>query len=122
MRYYNFSRLINKYTTKFVLITHSENKYDDSGIFVKGRKIEQEMQGAIINYSESKIYRSEGRITEQDKQLFMLYPIEKSLKDASVIHDGKTYSISEEEENYLFTGVYAYRLKYVSPFGGVEND
>lgn len=118
MQYFNFSRLINKYMTDFTAITFSEGYYNDSGDFVKGEKTETTLQGAIINYKESTVRRSEGTLTAQDKRLFMLKPLEQALKGAKVIHDGKTYSIEDCGENAMFSGVYAYTLKYCSAFKG----
>jgi hypothetical protein len=125
MQYYDFSRLIRKYQTTFTTITITDGYYDDYGDWVKGSEVRKELQGAIISHRESKIYRSEGNLTAKDKRLFMLEPIENALLHSKVIHNGNEYSIEDNVENAIFTGVYAYRLKYVSAFdekGGAQDD
>lgn len=116
MQYFNFSRLINKYKSKFKVITLTDGYYNDSGDWVKGDKAETTVQGAIISYKESKVYRSEGTLTAKDKRLFTLEPIKKALQGSKVIYEGNVYSIEDNTENAKFTGAYAYTLKYISAF------
>lgn len=120
---FNFTRLIEKYSVDFVAEIPSDNGYyDDMGEYVKGEAKKVELRGAIISHKLSKIFRSEGTLTGQDRALYMLKPLEKSLQGAKVIHEGKIYSIGDLHENSTFTGVWAYTLKYVSAFGGGIND
>ena len=116
MQYFNFSRLINKYKSQFSAITLTDGYYDDAGDWVEGTKIKTVLYGAVIGFKESKIYRSEGTLTTQDKRLFTLEPIDTALQGSKAIYEGGLYSIEDSTENAKFTGVYAYTLKYVSAF------
>lgn len=116
MAYFNFSRLIEKYSNDFVAEILSEGYYDDAGDWQKGESKQIPLRGAIISHRESKIFRSEGAITGQDRALFMLKPLENALQMAKIKYKGKIYSIGDLLENSEFTGVWAYTLKYVSAF------
>lgn len=116
MSYFDFSGLIEKYTTDFTVVSEAKGGYDDSGEYVKGDKTEQQMCGAIIAYSENKVYRSEGTLTKQDRLLIMQEPIDEALHGAIVLYKGKQYRIEDNLENAEHTGVYQYTLKYVSAF------
>ena len=116
LKYFDFVRLISKYRCSFKATYKTEGYYDDSGDFVDGDTIEETLSGAIINFKESKVYRSEGTLTAQDKRLFMLQPLKRPLLGATVIHNGNTYRIEDKSENAVFTGVWAYTLKWVSAF------
>ena len=116
MQYFNFERLIRKYSRTFQATYECEGDFDEKGDFVKGVPIVETLQGAIINYKESKVYRSEGALSTQDKRLFVFKPLKKALLGATVIDKGKVYKIELTSENADFTGVYAYTLRYVSPF------
>lgn len=113
---FDFSRLIEKYSCDFVAIIPSEGDFDDMGDYIEGKPKEIELRGAIISHRESKIFKSGGTITEQDKALYMLQPLENSLQGAKIVHGGKYYSIGSLLENSEFTGVWAYNLKFVSVF------
>ena len=121
MRFYDFKRLIEKYSKDFVAkIPSTEGHYNEKGDYVKGAQKAVNLRGAIIAHRESKVYKSGGAIREQDKALYMLSPLDKSLEGAEVIDEGKRYSIGSLLENSEFTGVWAYNLKYVSAFEGEE--
>lgn len=122
MQYFHFERLIRKYSSKFKLITYTDSGYNDKGDYVEGTETETELNGAIINFKENVVYNSEGKLTMQDKQLYMLKPLNQSLKGAKVVYDGKIFTIENNEENAKFTGVYAYLLRYVSVVGGNHHD
>lgn len=113
---YDFSRLVRKYGSNFKAITITGGFYNDSGDFEKEEKQELNLQGAIISFKESKIYRSEGTLTTKDKRLFTLEPITPHLQGSTVVYEGNVYSVEDNTENAKFTGVYAYTLKYVSAF------
>ena len=117
MPYFNFSSLINRYSVDFKAICESKGSYDDNGEYVNGEKTEHTLHGAIIAYSENQIYRSEGKLTVQDKLLIMQKPIDEALHGAEVIYKDKRFKIGSELENSEFTGVYQYTLKYVSVLG-----
>ncbi len=124
MSYFDFSGLIEKYTTDFTVVSETKGGYDDSGEYVKGKKAEQQMSGAIIAYSEDKVYRSEGTLTKQDRVLIMQEPVDEALLGAIVLYKGRQYRIEDNLENAEYTGVYQYTLKYVSAFNkdGVSDD
>ena len=113
---YNFSRLIRKYGSKFNAVTLVGGFYNDAGDFEKAENQELTLQGAIISFKESKIYRSEGTLTTKDKRLFTLEPISPHLQGSQVVYEGNVYSVEDESNNAEFTGVFAYTLKYVSAF------
>lgn len=122
MSYFNFNRLIDKYKSEFSSLTLLEGYYDDAGDFIKGETSVRQIQGAVINFRESKIFRSEGALTSKDKRLFTTEPINltdiesNAVRDCKVIFDKDVYSVMDETENAKFTGVYSYTLKYVSAF------
>lgn len=119
-QYFDFRRLVKKYSTTFIAIIPSEispeNRYDDMGRYVESEPKRIELVGAILSHRQNKIFKAGGTITEQDKALYMLEPLENSLKGAEIIHESKRYSIGSELNNAEFTGVWAYNLKYCSAF------
>ena len=119
-QYFDFSGLIADYTVPFELVYTAEDHYNDSGDFVKGEETVQTMHGAIIGFKQSKIFRSEGAITSQDKHLFMLEPLPSALTGAKVRYRGQEYLIESETENAEFTGVYAYVLRWCSAFDTLQ--
>lgn len=121
MQYFDFSSLIEQYSVDFKVLGESKGVYDDSGEYVAGEKTEYIFHGAIVAFSENKVYRSEGQLTSQDKLLIMREPIDRALHGAKVIHDNRRYRIESELENAEFTGVYQYTLKYVSAFDKEQN-
>lgn len=122
-QYFNFKRLIEKYSTDFTVCVPSKDDFDDSGEYVKGTPTKQTFRGAILSHRESKIFKSGGTLTEQDRALYMLEPPPADLQGAELIHGENLYHISSKLENAAFTGVYAYMLKFVSVFnGGGAND
>lgn len=122
MQYFNFHRLINKYKGKLTAITLSDGYYNESGDWVNGAKEETTIQGAIISFKESKVHRSEGTLTANDKRFFTEQPIGDNLYGVKAICNGKIYSIEDCTENANFTGIYAYTLKYISAFGDRPDD
>lgn len=116
MAHFNFKRLIEKYSDDFIAEIPSETYVDNSGDVVKGTPKRYELNGAIISHRESKIFRSEGTLTGQDRALYMLEPLDNALQLAQIIYKGKVYSVGDLLENSAFTGVWAYTLKYVSAF------
>lgn len=116
MQYYNFKRLIEKYSTRFTVFLPNGGEYDDSGDFVANKDTKRKLTGAIISHRQVKIFKSSGSLTEQDRALYMLTPLDDALKGAILIHEGKQYRIGDLLENAAFTGVYSYTLKYISVF------
>lgn len=118
MTYFNFSRLIKKYTRPFTVISKSDEVINDAGDYVDGEITKTTLYGAIMGLTESKIHRSEGTLTTMDKVLHMLEPIDNALMGAKVVFKGNEYRIETQKgkDNADFTGVYSYTLKYVSAF------
>ena len=126
MTYYNFQRLINKYSREFTVIVNGEKTLNGAGDYVYGTPTEKTLKGAIIGFAESKIHRSEGVLTAMDKALHMIEPIDNALMGATVAFKGNKYRIETQKgkDNAEFTGVYSYTLKYCSAFDekGGETD
>lgn len=120
MTEFDFTDLIHQYSTSFIVSIPSAGHYDDSGDWKKGTATQITMQGAIISHRENKIFRSQGTITENDRALYMLEPFNFALQGAEIIHQGNKYSIDSRLDNAVFTGVYAYTLKWVSAFNEVN--
>jgi hypothetical protein len=123
MQYFDFSYLVNKYSTCFTAVTTVKVK-DKRGIWKEIERTKTDLQGAIIAHRQSKILNSNGAITEQDRALYTLIPLSDSLKGAKIVYDGKEYSITSELNNSPFTGVWAYNLHFVSALdkGGDNSD
>ena len=121
-QFFDFSGLILDYSNAFTVVTHTAGGYDDAGDWKDGQEELAEYTGAIIAYKESKVFRSEGKITAQDRRLFMQQPLPQALMGAKVIFRGQQYMIESEHENAEFTGVYSYFLRYVSTFGEGETN
>lgn len=116
MPYFNFSRLINRYSSEFTAITLLSGYYNKGGVWVDGETKEITLQGAIIKHRDNKIYKSNGTLTAKDRALFVLEPISDNLLGSQVVYENDVYSIEDNLENAKFTGVYKYTLKYISAF------
>ena len=119
---FDFSYLINKYATDLTILIPNEEKYDDMGELVKIEPTKKTIHGALISHRETKIFKSNGTLTEQDKALYMLEPLENSLQGAKITDGDKVYHIGSLLENSEFTGVWAYGCKFVSVFSEVSNN
>lgn len=119
-QYFHFERLVKKYMTEFEAVIPSAGGYDSSGEWQKDEPSKMKLHGAIISHRESKVLRSEGAITQQDRALYLLSPLPEAFRGAEVCCQGRRYQIGSELENGAWTGVWAYGLQYISPFGGVE--
>ena len=115
-QYFDFSGLILDYENPFEVVTHKEGGYNERGDWVKGQEERITLKGAIIAFKESKVFRSEGKITAQDRRLFMREALPDALVGAGVEYKGRKYMIESELENAEFTGVYSYFLRWVSAF------
>lgn len=118
-QYFDFSTLIEDFANPFTVVTHTEGGYNDAGDWEDGQEKQEEFTGAIIAFRESKVFRSEGKITAKDKRLFMEQALPDALMGAAVIYEGQKYMIESELENAEFTGVYSYMLRWVSAFDTV---
>lgn len=118
-QYFDFSSLIDDYSTDFTVITHTDSGYDAAGDWQEGTEQKLTLTGAIIAFKENKVLRSDGAITSKDKRLFMQQALPDALLGAVVLHAGQTYRIESELENAEFTGVWSYLLRWVSAFDSV---
>ena len=117
MQYFHFERLLEKYKAEVQITVPKSGEYNFSGDWVESETEKITIIGAVINFKESKIYRSEGKLTAKDKRLFTQTPIEADLHGARAQFGDTFYSIEETTENARFTGVYSYLLKYTSSLG-----
>lgn len=76
------------------------------------------MSGAIISIKEEKIYRSEGQLTAEDKQLYTTTALGTGFVGSIIVYKGNKYRVHQMIENAEFTGVWSYILKYISAFNG----
>ncbi len=122
MQYFDFTSLINQHSKTLRAIIPTGGSYDEMGDYVALTPKEISFVGAVISHRQSKIFRSEGTLTQQDRALYMLEPLEFGLQGAFVIDEKKVYRVNDELVNAEFTGVYAYTLKYISAFELSENE
>lgn len=109
---YDFRRLVTKYSNSFTLVRKAEGSYQN-GRYQEGEETQETKRGAIIPFTQRKIYQSGGYLTATDRQLYMLERIEGALTGAKVIYKGKTYSIEEDTDYTDFSDVSVYILKWV---------
>ncbi|MDO5397060.1 MAG: hypothetical protein Q4G33_03940 [bacterium] len=110
MKLYNFTRLINKYSTNFTLIVPSEGQYE-GGIYKDGKPTTEIRAGAIVPLSQRKVYQLGGNYTAQDKELYTARRIEKALSGCKVLYKDVYYSVEEETDYSDFGDVYHYMLR-----------
>lgn len=115
MKLYNFIRLITKYAVNFELITSGTGKYV-GGQWVEGEKTITNLSGAIIPMPENKIYQSGGSLTNKDRQLYVIKPIDAALKNCKIRYKGNEYSIEQSTDYSDYADVNVYTLKWVSAF------
>lgn len=116
IRYFNFEPLISKYSSEFNVISSNEGYYDESGDYVESEPTKKTMTGAILSLKEDKIYRSEGQLTSEDRQLFMTTALPDGFIGSIIVFNGNKYKVQQMIENAEFTGVWEYLLKYISAF------
>lgn len=116
MSYFNFARLVNRYSSEFKAITLLSGYYNKKGDWVDAETKEVTLSGAIIKHRDSKIYKSNGTLTAKDRALYMLEPISDKLIGSQVVYENDVFSIEDNLENAKFTGVWKYTMKYVSAF------
>lgn len=113
-QYFDFSPLITDYANEFEVLIET-GAYDEAGDW-QTQTTKATCTGAIIAFAESRVLRSEGAITAQDRRLFTHAPLPGALIGAKVRYNGQVYRIDTLLENAEFTGVYSYLLKWVSAF------
>lgn len=109
---YNFTRLITKYSVQFTLISTADGSYVD-GKYVEGATTETALTGAIVPYSDSKIYQSGGFFTQKDRELYMKTPINAPLKAAKVKYKGDIFKVESNRDYGDYADAYIYSLKWV---------
>ena len=122
MQYFNFKRLIEKYSREYKVLIPSKSDYNVFGDWVEGEPTEETLTGAIFSLRENTIYRSEGNLTAEDRILYTLYPLKFALTGTKVVFEDKEYTVLENSNNSEFTGVWQYTLKHISAFnegGGI---
>lgn len=113
MKLYNFTRLIRKYSVDFTLVRTQGGSFV-SGKWVDGGEVRTEMRGAIVPMGERKIYSSGGVYTTDDRELYLLKPLEAPLSGLTVIHNKNTYSVEQSRDFADYADVALYTLKWVS--------
>ncbi len=124
MSFFNFNRLITKYSREIKIIKKGEKTLNNAGDWEYSEPTEIMLYGAIMGFSESKIQRSEGALTANDKALHILQPIDNALMGATIVFNGNNYRLETQKgkDNAEFTGCYSYTLKWVSAFKEGESD
>lgn len=119
---FNFTRLINKYSRSFTLITPGEGGGYVGCKWVAAEPVRTIAQGAIVpvaasnsagTSADSQLYHPGGAYIEGVRRLYMLSPISKPLKGAQVECNGDTYQIEQDTDYGDIAGVYIYMLKRV---------
>ncbi len=125
---YNFNRLIAKYSAQcapITLVTASEGGYV-GGKYVRGGEVETAIVGAVVPFSDGKIYQSGGALTTKDRQLYMQSPITNPLTGAKVKYKGNLYNIEQDTNYEDYADAYVYSLKWVKALsesdGGTADD
>lgn len=113
MKLYNFTQLIQKYSVPFSL-HHTEKGGYVSGKYQPGTETVTEMMGAIVPISQRKIYDSGGTYTEQDRELYLLKPLEGPLSEFQVVYKGNTYAVETGRNFEEYADAVIYTLKYQS--------
>ena len=112
---YDFTRLINKYSSSVELITETDGQYVN-GMWQGGLSTVTTIQGAVVPLSERKIYQSGGTLSSTDRQFYTTCKITAPLKNVKIRYKGKTYSVEEETDYGDFSDAYIYVLKWVNSF------
>lgn len=113
-QYFDFSDLISQYESDYSLVTETESGYDEYGDYQPEKKEMRPLRGAIIGFSQSKLLRSEGALSEKDLRLLSSFPLGGAWQNAVVVYKGNCYQPTQETENSDFTGVWSYLLKWIS--------
>lgn len=115
MKFYNFNRLIDKYSVNFTFVSRGDGEYV-GGQWVKGNEIKKTCKGAIVPLSDQKIYQSGGTYTSRDRQLYTKTKLFDALNESKVVYKNNLYSIESEVDYDDYADVYVYTLKWVSVF------
>lgn len=123
MSYFNFNRLIEKYSKNFSVIPAARGRYS-GGVWEAEEGEEYVASGAVMPLSQNKLYQLGGAMKAQDRYLYMTEPIKSPLDGAKVRIENNVYKVEASRDNGReeFTGVYVYILKWVSVFDKAKGD
>jgi hypothetical protein len=121
-RYFNFDRLVKKYSRPVTLNIRQKGSYS-GGIYHEGEEETVVIAGAVISMKMQSGNNSGGNYSAEDKHLYTLSPIPHALENVTVEFDGKMYTatVDRDSGNEPFTGVYVYYLKWIKPFDSEVN-
>lgn len=118
---FNFTRLIQKYSTTFTFHGIASGGSYKGGEWVPNPAPKPvQMQGAIVPLTAQKVYQLGGSYTTQDRQLYMCSPLTDALKSATVEYQGHTYNVEQDADWSAYADVYVYLLRRVSKFENAE--
>ncbi len=115
MRTFNFPQwLINKYSTSFTWLTQMEGYYDtNTGKWIEGQSVEQEVKGVIVPYQITTQYQSGGTFLESDRQIYCLVQMPNK---ARIRYQGKLYTITDTTPYPEYAQCYIYQAREVDQF------
>lgn len=116
MQYFNFIRLVKKYSKEITVITLSDGYFDDKGDWIKNEKPNHVMQGAVIRHRTHKVFNSSGVLTENDYALYLTEKPVFDLVGTTVIVDDQKFKVQSKLDNSEFTGVWSFNIRYISAF------
>lgn len=120
MQYFNFTRLIEKYSQDLTVEIPAEGKFNEKGVYEAGKVTKENIRGAVIRHKKFKSFRNEGTVATIDSTLYVLKKLPNAFTGCLLNDGNNLYHIGAELENGAFTGVYAYDLKYHSAFDKKE--
>lgn len=120
MKYFNFSRLIKKYSVEFTIeypgnASNSNDPlyYDDLGNYI-GPELPsgpQPMTGALMPPSDRQVYNSGGRLTASDR---LLYSLTTNIPEGSkILYKGMSYQVMPRANFEDFADFAQYECKAV---------
>ncbi|OAJ73373.1 hypothetical protein AYJ08_00975 [Brevibacillus sp. SKDU10] len=112
-RIFQFSGLLNRFTTTFEVEVKTKGDYDDTGRWMEGTEKNEQRTGAIVPMPMRIVMEQGGRFTLSDHLLYCLDPIELH---SEVTYAGNSYRVEEPTDFTAYADCYRYVLKRVSPF------
>ncbi|WP_051870400.1 hypothetical protein [Brevibacillus laterosporus] len=112
-RIFQFSGLLNRFTTTFEVEVKTKGDYDDTGRWMEGTEKNEQRTGAIVPMPMRIVMEQGGRFTLSDHLLYCLDPIEPR---SEVTYAGNGYRVEELTDFTPYADCYRYVLKRVSPF------
>ena len=120
MAYFDFKRLVKKYSKQVTVIIPAVGDYDDYGDYQEGKPTETTLEGAVIRHRQNKINQSNGVLTEDDYAFYVTEKPAFNIIGTTVICDNQQFTVKSKLDNSEFTGVWGFNLKYISAFNGKE--